>query len=335
MGNRTVVMIRIMGLYKRFDALTVLEDVNLDIERGEIFGVIGKSGAGKSTLVRCINYLERPTSGDILFDGARMGGLAPRELYQMRKSMGMVFQQFNLMMQRTALDNVRFPMGIAGIGKTEARRRAAELLEMVGLPDKADAFPAQLSGGQRQRVAIARAMALNPKALLCDEATSALDPETTRGILALIKTINEEFGITIVVITHEMQVVESVCKRVAVLDNARVAESGAVGEVFSKPRTQAARGLLNSEAGTEGTSVGGRRCRIVFDGDANSEPLISDLALRFRKRVNILSADLRGVNGAAYGQMLLQLPENDEIADRMTEYLRAKGLKVEENRDDG
>jgi D-methionine transport system ATP-binding protein len=327
-------MILIKDLCKRFDSLSVLENVNLSIEKGEIFGVIGKSGAGKSTLVRCINYLERPTAGEIIFDGSSLSSLTPPQLYEIRKSMGMVFQQFNLMMQRTALDNVCFPLRIAGRSKQEARKRATELLELVGMPDKAGAYPAQLSGGQRQRVAIARAIALNPKALLCDEATSALDPETTRGILALLRSINEEFGITIVVITHEMHVVETICRRVAILDSSRVAETGTVTDVFSNPKSPAARKLVYPEDELAGSRTGDKRCRIVFDGVSSFEPLISDMVLHFRRRVNILFADTRNINGTAYGQMVVQLPEDDEVAGRMMEYIRAKGLKAEEVAED-
>jgi D-methionine transport system ATP-binding protein len=245
-------IIETRGLYKRFGALKVLEDVNLSIKNGEIFGIIGRSGAGKSTLVRCINYLERPTSGDILFDGEALGGVSMPRLYKLRQCMGMIFQQFNLLMQRNALDNICFPMEVAGFKRKEAKTRASELLELVGLPDKAESYPAQLSGGQRQRVAIARAIALNPKVLLCDEATSALDPETTRGVLGLLKDINRMSGVTVVVITHEMQVVRALCDRVAILDDARVAEIGPVAEVFAAPKTRAGRKLVYPDDGGDG-----------------------------------------------------------------------------------
>ena len=331
MGSQPIIQIN--SLCKRFDALTVLDDINLSIEREEVFGVIGRSGAGKSTLVRCINFLEKPTSGDIIFDGVNLNTLKPAELYKIRKSMGMVFQQFNLLMQRTALENVCFPMRIAGISKQEARKRAASLLERVGMPDKADAYPSQLSGGQRQRVAIARAIALNPKVLLCDEATSALDPETTRGILALLKSINEEYGITIIIITHEMQVVESICKKVAILDDSRMIETGTVRDVFSNPVTMAAKKLVYPEEEIAALSAGLKKYRIVFDGTSSFEPVISDMVLHFRRRVNILFADTRNIEGSAYGQMVVQLPEGDAAA-RMIEYIMAKGLQVEEVHDD-
>jgi D-methionine transport system ATP-binding protein len=234
------------GVNKNDEPASVLNDVNLTIQEGEIFGVIGRSGAGKSTLVRCINYLERPTSGEIIFDGAKLSELSRKELYRARQSMGMIFQQFNLMQQRTALRNVCYPLEIAGRKKKEARARADELLSLVGMADHKNHYPSQLSGGQKQRVAIARAIALNPKILLCDEATSALDPETTGGVLALLRDINKRFNITIIVITHEMSVIESICSRLAILDETEVVEEGATEEIFANPRTDAARRLLRN-----------------------------------------------------------------------------------------
>lgn len=241
-------IIRAQGLTKSFDKGDLaLEDVSFDIYSGEIFGVIGKSGAGKSTLVRCLNFLERPSAGEVYFQGEALSGMSRKKLYQARQSIGMIFQQFNLLMQRTVLDNVCFPLEIAGWKRETAKKRAAELLELVKLSEKAGTYPAKLSGGQRQRVAIARAVACGPKALLCDEATSALDPETTRDILSLLRDINLRFGITIVVITHEMQVIENLCGRVAVMDAARVVEIGGVREVFSRPKSEAARALINTD----------------------------------------------------------------------------------------
>jgi D-methionine transport system ATP-binding protein len=322
-------IIRVESLVKKFGEVTVLDDINLAISPGEIFGVIGKSGAGKSTLVRCINLLEKPSQGEIIFDGERLTAMPAPELYRVRRSMGMVFQQFNLLMQRTALGNVCFPMEIAGWRKAEIRQRATELLQLVGLPDKTDAYPAQLSGGQRQRVAIARAIALNPKVLLCDEATSALDPETTRGVLALLRDINDRFGITIVVITHEMQVVESLCHRVAILHQSRVAESGPVREIFANPSTEAGKKLVFPESEVLDEFSTGKRChRVVFDGNSSFEPFVADLVLHFRQRVNILYADTKNIDGKAVGQMLLQLPDDPETASRMLEYMRVRGLQV-------
>ncbi len=229
---------------RRGESMHALTDIDLSIDEGEIFGVIGKSGAGKSTLVRCINHLEEPTSGEVVFDGVRLSSLSKKELYHTRQSMGMIFQQFNLLSQRTALRNICFPLEIAGWDKQKARDRASELLELVGMSDKAASYPAQLSGGQRQRVAIARAIALNPRILLCDEATSALDPETTRDVLALLKDINERYGITIIIITHEMMVIEQIATRLAVLDEGRIAETGRVSEVFAAPKSEATKRLL-------------------------------------------------------------------------------------------
>ena len=241
-------MIELRHIVKDFGtgeaAVHALRDISLTVEDGEIFGIIGLSGAGKSTLVRCINLLERPTSGSVIVDGRDLTAMTDRELRKARKTISMIFQSFNLLMQRSVLANVCFPMELAGVKKEDARRRAMELLELVELPDKANAYPVQLSGGQKQRVAIARALASDPKVLLCDEATSALDPKTTRSILALLKKLNRELGVTVVVITHEMRVVEQICSRVAILDNGEIQETGPVAEVFSNPRSEAGRALL-------------------------------------------------------------------------------------------
>lgn len=241
-------MIRVEHLSKTFDArreqVHAVRDVSLSIEKGEIFGVIGLSGAGKSTLVRCLNLLEKPTSGQVFVNGRDLTALKERELRQARREIGMIFQEFNLLMQRSVLDNVCFPMEITGTKKSEARRRALGYLETVGLAEKAGAYPAQLSGGQKQRVAIARVLASAPQIILCDEATSALDPQTTQTILELLRSINREYGITMVVITHEMRVIEQICSRVAVLDHGQVAELGPVKEIFANPKTKAAERLI-------------------------------------------------------------------------------------------
>lgn len=241
-------IIQLKNLEKKFhnnkSTVTALEQINLEIQEGEIFGIIGLSGAGKSTLVRCINMLETPTAGSVIFEGQDLTTLRPKELAKARQSMGMIFQQFNLLMQRNALDNVCFPLELSGVSKAEARKRATELLETVGLSDKAKSYPSQLSGGQKQRVAIARALATNPKILLCDEATSALDPNTTRSILSLLKDINARFGITIIVITHEMSVIQDICTKVAIIDNSRIAETGEVREIFTNPKSEIAKQLI-------------------------------------------------------------------------------------------
>ncbi len=311
-----------------FDAL---RDVNLTISDGDIFGIVGMSGAGKSTLVRCINLLERSTSGQVVIDGRDMTALPPRELRQMRRSISMIFQQFNLLMQRTCLKNICFPMEIAGVSAAEARKRALELLEIVGLPDKADAYPAQLSGGQKQRIAIARALASDPKVLLCDEATSALDPTTTRSILRLIQDINRRMGITVVVITHEMKVVEEICSHVAILDHGQMVENGTVEEVFSNPKTEAGRKLVYPEGVALEQFPASSVVRVVFNGGSSYEPLIASLAIDCGVKVNILGADTRNVNGKAFGSMLLGLPRDSGEAARAMSYLNAqRDVTVEE-----
>ena len=308
-----------------------LEDVSLTIRDGDIFGIVGMSGAGKSTLVRCINLLERPTSGQVLMDGEDLMTFSPARLRQARRSIAMIFQQFNLLMQRTCLKNICFPMEIAGVPRAEAEKRAMEYLEIVGLPDKAAAYPAQLSGGQKQRVAIARALASNPKVLLCDEATSALDPTTTRSILKLIQDINKRMGITAIIITHEMAVVEAICTHVAILEHGRMVETGTVEEVFSNPRSEAGRRLVFPEgANIDQFPVAGV-VRVVFNGGSSYEPLIASLAIDCGVKVNILGADTRNVNGKAFGSMLLGLPQDKGEAARAMSYLKAqKDVTVEE-----
>ena len=308
-----------------------LDDINLTIRDGDIFGIVGMSGAGKSTLVRCINLLERPTAGQVVIDGQDLMELSAPQLREKRRSISMIFQQFNLLMQRTCLKNVCFPMEISGVRKTDAAKRAMELLELVGLPDKANAYPAQLSGGQKQRVAIARALASNPKVLLCDEATSALDPTTTRSILRLIQDINRRMGITAVIITHEMAVVEEICSHVAILERGRMVETGTVEAVFSNPQTEAGRRLVFPEgANIDKFPVAGV-VRVVFNGGSSYEPLIASLAIDCGVKVNILGADTRNVNGKAFGSMLLGLPEDHGEAVRAMNYLKAqKDVTVEE-----
>ena len=308
-----------------------LHDVSLTIGDGDIFGIVGMSGAGKSTLVRCINLLERPTSGQVVIDGEDLTTLSAPQLREKRRAISMIFQQFNLLMQRTCLKNICFPMEIAGVPRAEAKKRALEYLDIVGLPDKANAYPAQLSGGQKQRIAIARALASNPKVLLCDEATSALDPTTTRSILKLIQDINRRLGITAIIITHEMAVVESICTHVAILEKGRMVETGTVEEVFSNPKTEAGRRLVFPEgANIDKFPVAGV-VRVVFNGGSSYEPLIASLAIDCGVKVNILGADTRNVNGKAFGSMLLGLPEDKGEAARAMSYLKAqKDVTVEE-----
>lgn len=334
--SKPIIEIRDMGktFYTKSGNVVALEDINIDVREGEIFGIIGLSGAGKSTLVRCINFLEKPTSGKVIFDGKDLGALTPKELRAARTEMGMIFQSFNLLMQRTALQNICFPLEIAKMPKEDAKKRAMELLEIVGLDDRADAYPAQLSGGQKQRVAIARALASNPKVILCDEATSALDPTTTRGVLELLQKINREMGVTVVIITHEMAVIEEICHRVAIIDNSQIQEIGDVAEIFNNPKTDIARDLIFPEGKSE-VSFGGRCVRIVFDGHSSFEPVISNMVMESGVAVNILYADTRNINGNAVGQMLVQLPDNDKAVGKALSYLTAKGIQYKEEQFNG
>ena len=327
-------IIELRGLGKIFESnnnvVKALEDINLTIYQGEIFGIIGLSGAGKSTLVRCINFLEEPTSGSVIFDGADLGRLNKMDLLKARQSMGMIFQQFNLLMQRNTIQNICFPLEIAGISKKNAKIRAQELLEIVGLTDKANAYPAQLSGGQKQRVAIARALATSPKVLLCDEATSALDPTTTRSILNLLKEINQKLGITIIVITHEMTVIEEICNRVAIIDQSHIAEIGEVQEVFVRPKSKIARQLVFSGDNHIDNFVGEYKCRIIFNGRTSFEPVISNMVLECKTSVNILFADTKDINGKAFGQMIIQLPNDVTARGRIMNYLDTNRIPYEE-----
>lgn len=310
--------------------VVALDEIDLHIVRGEIFGIIGLSGAGKSTLVRCINFLEKPTGGKVIIDGQELSRLPEKQLLEARRGMGMIFQQFNLLQQRTALQNICFPLEIAGKPKAEAEKRARELLEIVGLREREHAYPAQMSGGQQQRVAIARALATNPKILLCDEATSALDPTTTRQILALLKQINRTLGITIVIITHEMAVIEEVCQRVAIIDASRIAEVGTVDQVFTRPQSDMAKQLIYPDGKRDEVATGKRYCRIVFDGNSSFEPVVSNMVLECKAPVNIMFANTKNIDGKAYGQMLLQLPEDERAAQRALAYLETQNVHVEE-----
>lgn len=328
-------MIQIRDVTKTFvgkdNKVEALKGINLDVHKGEIYGIIGMSGAGKSTLVRCLNFLERPTSGTVLIEGKDLSKMKNDELRQTRTQIAMIFQHFNLLMQRNVIDNICFPMEIIKKSKKEAYARAKELLEIVGLSEKALAYPAQLSGGQKQRVAIARALATNPKILLCDEATSALDPTTTKAILALLKEINQKYGITIVIITHEMAVVQEICSHVAIIDEGTLAESGTVEEVFQKPKSKAAKKLMIQGDGEVYEEMQGKRCvRIVFSSNSSYEPVIANMILTCKAPVNILLADTRDIGGVAHGQMILQLPEDMEAAEKMIQYLKDRKLEVEE-----
>ncbi|GAB1477182.1 methionine ABC transporter ATP-binding protein [Bacillota bacterium] len=307
-----------------------LENIDLDIYSGEVFGIIGLSGAGKSTLVRCMNFLERPTRGSVLFDGEDLSKLGKKELLAARQSMGMIFQQFNLLMQRNSIENICFPLEIIGMEKEKARKRAYELLEVVGLSDKAKAYPSQLSGGQKQRVAIARALATNPKVLLCDEATSALDPATTHSILKLLKQINKDMGLTIVVITHEMSVIEEICKRIAIIDDSRIVELGNVVEVFTNPQSEIAKKFASPGGDRPDRVITGRSFQIIFDGNSANAPVIANTVLACNAPVNIVFADTKNIDGKTFGQMVIQLPEDDNLSDKILAYLRTQDIIVKE-----
>ena len=333
-------MIEIKHLSKTFQmkdgAVEALKDINLTIPDGSIYGIIGMSGAGKSTLVRCINLLERPTEGSVVIDGTAMETLPPAALRQRRREITMIFQQFNLLMQRSCLKNICFPMELAGVKKADAEKRARELLQTVGLPDKAGAYPAQLSGGQKQRIAIARALATDPKVLLCDEATSALDPNTTQSILTLIRDINRKLGITVVVITHQMSVVEAICDQVAILDGGVVVEEGSVKKIFANPKTAAARRLVAPNGGAAARDLSSfapddHVVRVTFNGSSAEKPLVASLAVETGLLVSVLSADTRDLSGQCYGSMLLRLPRDVNDARRAFDYIaRQPGVTAEE-----
>ena len=307
-----------------------LKDINLTIQDGEIFGIIGLSGAGKSTLVRCINLLERPSSGSVIIDGEDITTLPRPALLKMRRKISMIFQGFNLLEQRSVLRNVTFPLEIAGVGSQEAREKALGLLKVVGLEEKAAAYPAQLSGGQKQRVAIARALASDPRYLLCDEATSALDPNTTRSILELLRKINRELGVTIVVITHEMKVIDQICDRVAVIDQSRIAEEGRVSDVFTNPKSQIARELILPQDRAALETSGGKKIRLIFDGMQSKEPVISRMTLECQTPVNIMFADTKDFDGIVYGHMIIELPTDQHQADKIISWLRNSPVKWKE-----
>lgn len=330
--------IEVIGLRKVFPVATggefvALDDISLQIQKGEIYGIIGMSGAGKSTLIRCMNRLETPTDGRILIDGQDVLTMNQRQLNMMRRKVSMIFQQFNLQMQKTVGKNVRYPLEIAGVPKAKANQRVKELLKIVGLEAKEDAYPAQLSGGQKQRVAIARALASNPEVLLCDEATSALDPMTTQSILALLQDINKRLGITVVIITHEMAVIRQVCTRVAILDGGKIAEEGTVDEVFVHTRSAAGKrlfGIIADQENPKEETISVPALRIVFDGENAQKPVIASLIRECGVDVNILAADVKRIGEKSYGQMLIELPENLETRQKVIDYLTCQGLTVKE-----
>lgn len=319
-------------------SVQALNHVSLSIETGDIYGIIGMSGAGKSTLVRCMNFLEVPSEGKVLIDGKSLSEFSPKELRKEREKIGMIFQHFNLLMQKNVLENVCFPLYIQGKKKAEARAKALELLEIVGLADRAKAYPAQLSGGQKQRVAIARALASDPQILLCDEATSALDPQTTSSILELLQDINQKFGITIVIITHQMSVVREICTHVAIMKDGEVKEQGLVEEIFSHPKSQVAKELISKDSGndveskklTQSEIQDGEIVRIVFSENSAFEPVIANLILTFHEPVNILKANTKNVGGVAKGEMILQFMSDSTNIPEMKKFLTERGLEIGE-----
>ena len=319
-------------------SVQALKHVSLSIETGDIYGIIGMSGAGKSTLVRCMNFLEVPSEGKVLIDGKSLSEFSPKELRKEREKIGIIFQHFNLLMQKNVLENVCFPLYIQGKKKAEARAKALELLEIVGLADRAKAYPAQLSGGQKQRVAIARALASDPQILLCDEATSALDPQTTSSILELLQDINQKFGITIVIITHQMSVVREICTHVAIMKDGEVKEQGLVEEIFSHPKSQVAKELISKDSGndveskklTQSEIQDGEIVRIVFSENSAFEPVIANLILTFHEPVNILKANTKNVGGVAKGEMILQFMSDSTNVPEMKKFLTERGLEIGE-----
>ena len=340
-------IIEVKGLSKTFSTkegrVEALKGIDFTVEEGDIYGIIGMSGAGKSTLVRCLNYLEKPTDGTVSVMGRTMGELGGRDLRHLRTKVSMIFQSFNLLMQRSVISNVMYPLLIQGVKRAEAEKKAKGLLALVDLSEKEKAYPAQLSGGQKQRVAIARALASDPRILLCDEATSALDPQTTGQILALLRKINSEMGITIVIITHQMSVVREICNRVAIIENGLIVESGEVSEIFAHPKSRAARQLIieGREPDEEGNieppaelppeiPMENPKIRIVFSKNSSFEPVIANMVLHFARPVNILKANTRNLNGIAVGEMILGLPEEREVREEMVSWLEERGLEVEE-----
>jgi D-methionine transport system ATP-binding protein len=339
-------MIEIEGLQKSFAGeggiASVLQDLSLRVGRGEVFGIIGRSGAGKSTLVRCINLLERPNAGRVVVDGEEITALSGAGLRAARRRIGMIFQHFNLLSSRTAFANVAFPLELAGMDRAQIEREVTPLLDLVGLADKRDAYPAQLSGGQKQRVAIARALASKPKVLLCDEATSALDPETTQSILTLLKDINRKLALTILLITHEMSVIKAICDRVAVLDRGVVVEQGTVFEIFARPQSEVTRSMLRDlidralpewlvermreyRPGEDGHAI----LRVTFTGPSANTPIMSELVKRFDVMLNVLQADIDYIQGLPFGIVVGEaIGAPDKVAAAI-EFIRSHNLKAE------
>ena len=327
--------------YQGTKEINALNDINLHIPQGQIFGVIGSSGAGKSTLIRCVNMLEAPTSGEVIVDGIDLTKLSKSGLSEARRNIGMIFQHFNLLSSRTVFNNVALPLELAGRDKAAIEAKVSELLELVGLSDKRDTYPANLSGGQKQRVAIARALASDPKVLLCDEATSALDPATTQSILELLREINRKLSITILLITHEMDVVKSICHQVAIIGDGELVEKGSVGEIFAHPKTELAHQFIRStldltipedyQARLQDTRVNSSYplIRLEFTGATVDAPLMTQIARKFNIDVSILSSDLDYAGGVKFGMMVAELFGNETDDNAAIQFLRDNNVKVE------
>ncbi|WP_027937941.1 methionine ABC transporter ATP-binding protein [Anaeroarcus burkinensis] len=324
------------------DAVHALRGISLTIEEGEIFGVIGKSGAGKSTLIRCINLLERPTAGTVTVNGQELTSFNEQQLREARKKIGMIFQHFNLLSSRTVFENVAFPLELAGVSKKEIEQKVSRLLELVELSDKRDQYPAQLSGGQKQRVGIARALANQPTVLLCDEATSALDPQTTKAILELLKNINKQLGLTIVLITHEMQVIKEICDRVAVIENGVISEEGPVLDVFTQPKTDTTREFIRTIINHDLPEVladvafsstplpeGNLVLRLSFLGQSAEEPVIATLIRQYQVTPNILYGNIDHIQSTPYGTLILELSGSQTDLDAALAYLKQRNLGIE------
>ena len=338
-------MIVLEHVSKTFDGertVHAVRDVSLTVKKGEIFGIVGFSGAGKSTLVRCMNLLEQPTGGKVTVDGVELTGLKGAALSRERQKIGMIFQQFNLFDSRTVLDNVAFPLKGRGLSREAIRKKAVSLLEFVELTDKQKAYPSQLSGGQKQRVAIARALASEPKVLLCDEATSALDPQTTDSILRLLKRLNEEMGITIVIITHQMQVVKDVCDRVAVMEAGRVVEEGHVYDVFARPQQEVTKGFVNStgsisrvqELIAEGAAItrikpGERIIHLKYLAESADESVVSHVSREFGVNLNIITGNVEIIHGTPLGGLVVIASGGEENVNRMMAYLKERNVEAE------
>lgn len=325
-------IIRFENVSKSFGSnndVHALRGVNLSIEKGSIYGIIGMSGAGKSTLIRTLNFLERPTDGTVYIDGEDLSTLSKDALRKKRQEIAMIFQQFNLLTQRTVLQNICLPMLAYKMPRAEAKKRALEMLDVVGLADKKNAYPSELSGGQKQRVAIARAIAYKPKILLCDEATSALDPTTTDTILDILKEINQKYKITIVVITHAMSVVERICSHVAILDKGKIVENGTVKDIFNSPKSVEGKRLILNDVNTVPIMDTQNCVRITFTDTSSFEPVIANMVLTYKSPVNILYANTSNIDSLTHGEMILQLPDDESIKEQMLSYLREHKLTVE------